>query len=76
MRLSNFGDDPSTTGVPPTAELASVEECSQPAGGIDSRFVTTLLASVERCFHCVFTGTSPDGDKLRRGVGRLRLAVW
>jgi hypothetical protein len=30
--------------------------------------VTTLLASVERCFHCVLKKTSPDGGKLRRGV--------
>ncbi len=53
---------------PPTAELDSVEECSQPEHGIGSHCVTTLLVSVERCFQSVFMETSLDGGKLRRGV--------
>ena len=47
------------------------EECSEPDRSIGLRFVTTLLASVERCFRGVFTRTSLDGGKLRRGVGCL-----
>ena len=56
------------TDSPPTTELVSVEERSQPAFGSMECAVTTLLASVERCFHCVLKETSPDGGKLRRGV--------
>ena len=45
-----------------TGRIATVAE-------ITSRTpATTLLASVERCFQCVFPGTSLDGGELRGGV--------
>ena len=54
--------------LPPTAELVSVEECSQPESSIRLRFATMRLVRVERCFQSVFKGTSLHGGELRGGV--------
>ena len=37
----------SPNSAPPTTEVASVEECSQPVGNRESRFATTRLVRVE-----------------------------
>jgi hypothetical protein len=54
--------------APPTTELASVEECSQPECGIGHPLATMRLVRVERCFPSVFPGTSLHGGELRGGV--------
>ena len=61
---------------PPTTELASVEECSQPERGISLRIATTRLARVERCFVTTVWETSPHGDELRGGVGPTVTLLW
>ena len=53
---------------PPTAELVSVEECSEPDFGNVVRFATTRLVRVERCFVAAGRGTSLYGGELRSGV--------
>ncbi len=54
--------------APPTTELASVEECSQPECGTGRPLATMRLVRVERCFQSVFPGTSLHGGELRGGV--------
>ena len=64
--------------APPTTELASVVECSQPECGIGRPLATMRLVRVERCFRCVFPGTSLHGGEFRGGVatslGRVLVA--
>ena len=75
--VKQFGDGLRMDGMPPpTAELASVEECSQPECSIALRFATMRLVRVERCSQGVFKGTSPHGGELRGGVGRRWVACW
>ena len=61
--------------APPTTELASVEECSQPECSIGRPLATMRLVRVERCFHSVFPGTSLHGGELRGGVAMSLVGV-
>jgi hypothetical protein len=45
-----------------------VEECSQPECGVGRPLATMRLVRVERCFQCVFPGTSFHVGELRGGV--------